>query len=293
MASHLPLLAAIQSAVTLICRCVTFYAISRLFCYIRQNSGQKLAGTLKVYLIAHWAYVIVSTPMLIFLIVCYTISPLAPKYPLYTTFFLGIFHTVPFIPLQITVIFMAVDRCLAVRFLLKHDKMQKPLIMLEIFLLISTFSIILMFTLLELPLNQSLENKCTSTTCLSVKYRGYQYTIPKLSLAALSVAVDCLFLFFIGRVDYKKKMNRVIRYTVILDFLLNVLPIFSSLTYTLFTDQSITTYAGEYSTMCNALESAVLCVYFCIVFTNGGIYKSAVIQMRLRRLTKILRVFKH
>ncbi|KAI1702131.1 hypothetical protein DdX_15642 [Ditylenchus destructor] len=94
------------------------------------------------------------------------------------------------------------------------------------------------------------------------KFRALQIAIPKMVLSGMSVAVGSLFLFFMGNIDFKITRNRMIKYTVILDFVMNVVPIYSSMTYYLVTHVSSTVYFGEYSLTLNAIESAILSSYY-------------------------------
>ncbi|KAI1695739.1 hypothetical protein DdX_19422 [Ditylenchus destructor] len=263
-ATYLPYITFGQAIVALLSRTVSLCFISRLLCVTRKlflPPNGNLSYCLAVYLIFNWIMACLHLPYLVYIIAKTTSNLAHPTYEPYEIFWLELWPSVLFSCAGIPVIFLSVDRCLAIRLLTRYTSQVKvKLVIAEIVLSAIVAGTCFAFFLQELPLSMS--TSCTSLPCLSIKFRAFQLTIPKLMLSAVSVSAGIVFLFFMGNVDFKLMRNRVVKYTVILDFVMNVVPICSSLIFNLCTGVSVTSYLGEYSPTLNTVESAILSVYY-------------------------------
>ncbi|KAI1715290.1 hypothetical protein Ddc_10942 [Ditylenchus destructor] len=267
-----------QAIVMLISRLTCLYTISRLMWVRRslKSLSTNLSHCMFVYLTFSWIMALVSIPnhlyVVINMITCENYAP-------YTIYWLGLWPNVCYGAITVPVVFISLERCLAIRLAARYSsqvfiivikrccgihlfQVQIRLMITDILLLSIVFMVCLLFFLLELPLDTSTGLTCTNAPCLSRKFRALQIAIPKVLLSGMSVAVSSLFLFFMGNIDFKLTRNRMVKYTVILDFLMNVVPIYSSLAYYLVTHVSSTVYFGEYSLTLNAIESAILSLYY-------------------------------
>ncbi|KAI1726129.1 hypothetical protein DdX_02824 [Ditylenchus destructor] len=156
----------------------------------------------------------------------------------HAVFWTGIWMMIALIVTPIPVIFLSLDRCLAVKFAARYTaKVQGRLIRADIAIIIIVYMTGLVFLLLELPLDVVKGTTCITVSCLLKKYKALQITVPKLALSLISVAFGCMFLIVVNGKAF-------------------TLMIFGI---------PIALYLGEYSVMLNALESAIISVYYYVV----------------------------
>uniref|UniRef100_A0A915E619 Uncharacterized protein n=1 Tax=Ditylenchus dipsaci TaxID=166011 RepID=A0A915E619_9BILA len=149
-----------------------------------------------------------------------------------------------------------------------REKKRKWLIYTSCFVIATAYLVNFTSILLELPLDLISDRTCTTMTCLLVKGKGRVQFYIKISFSSM-ILVSSYYLFLLLR---KKKIinikNRVVKYTVIGEICLSILPSVFSLAFNTITGDNLINYAGQSVGTLSTIDVAICSVLYFKMFAK-------------------------
>ncbi|KAL7074778.1 hypothetical protein ACQ4LE_006167 [Meloidogyne hapla] len=193
------------------------------------------------------------------------------------------------------VLYLIIDRCLALRLL--TDKTNKLLSYLATIFGFLIYCSSLGIYIAELPLdlnkgpfektsfhypgngaknshkqfwkwnNLKLVSRCELASCLMLKYRNILQLSAKMVIGTLNVIFCLIFLYLLEKSGNGKNLkNRVVKYTITLEILFNVLPGYSAVIFNVITGTPSSAYIGEFALVFCSMDAAICSAIYLRLF---------------------------
>ncbi|KAI1701202.1 hypothetical protein DdX_16232 [Ditylenchus destructor] len=236
---------------------------------------------MRVYMMTHICGSTLACGYQVYMLIFWRPPSMAQNQPLYNpyiVFWLSIWQIGYFAITSIPVLFLSLDRCLA----LKNVAMGKR----NRFLLLCAFLIILLFSgstvilLMEQPLDIAKVRFCETAACLMLKYRNLPQFTSKIIFECLNLLLSFVLFYMcakvVGHANSNKNHNKIIKFLVSMEILFGVVPTFAGYGFNLITGISAATYAGEFVFLSFAIENACCSIFYSMVVFKKRSPKSTV-----------------
>ncbi|KAF7638073.1 hypothetical protein Mgra_00002524 [Meloidogyne graminicola] len=194
------------------------------------------------------------------------------KYSPYLLYWLSMPEFVFYGSIPAVVLILTIERCIALKSSLNWVKKIYKWLSFAIFMII--VGINMLGHLLELPLFDdapALILICETASCTTNNWRLYFQLTSRIVLSSANVVISIVFLFLLHKTETAKKLkNRVILFTLFVEFVLGVLPTFIAMIFNKYTTLYIggvpnSGEKGEIVILITAIDSALCGLLYLIL----------------------------
>uniref|UniRef100_A0A914NFT0 Serpentine receptor class gamma n=1 Tax=Meloidogyne incognita TaxID=6306 RepID=A0A914NFT0_MELIC len=233
----------VQNWITLLCHFITVSTMCPILIAIKFGKGlriKELSPGLRLFFCSHVIFSILGIPYQLYRIL-FWISPnhetiannYGNQYSPYLLFWLSMPEFVFYGAIPSVVLLLTVERCIALRITLTWVNKTYRWISLAIFMAI--VGVNMLGHLLELPLfddNPELIPICETASCTTTNWRLYFQLTSRIVLSSANVVMSIVFLLLLHQTGAAKKLkNRVILFTLFVEFALGVVPTFTAMIF--------------------------------------------------------------
>ncbi|KAI1696687.1 hypothetical protein Ddc_20219 [Ditylenchus destructor] len=222
--------------------------------------------SLKVFLYTHLILSTASTPYHLYLVGWWrppntTLSPLYDPVWLYWTGLLGFDYM--FVA-RLPVLLLIVDRCLIFHFSVRYNgKLRNIVSCAGIAAIVITFFAATWLVFLGYPTQA--DQSCETLSCLLRKSVILPLLLTK-SICAILNTTGCLyFMFLLKKTTQLRLRDRVVKFTIIIEVLLNVIPSFFFYILNLVTSGVIANYVGGLGGTLVTLDAALCAIFYSVI----------------------------
>ncbi|KAI1713132.1 hypothetical protein DdX_09204 [Ditylenchus destructor] len=175
----------------------------------------------------------------------------------------------------IPMFFLTLDRCIILRSVKLHDECRrKQITVASCVTIFVAYALTIISYLIELPLDLKSTSTCVSFTCMTPMLHGLQSYYTKFVFEAFNLILSVYFLYAMRQYKFVQAqaimVNRIVKITVILEMIFNVIPTFTGMVFNQVVGVSLGTYIGPYVNMCFLFHAAICSVFYTKVFLFPG-----------------------
>ncbi|KAF7638061.1 hypothetical protein Mgra_00002514 [Meloidogyne graminicola] len=252
-----------EHIIGLICQLFTIVIISILLIIYNFNNGllkvKHFSRSMLFYLSVHLFCSTLGIPHLIYKVCWWKPLEIQDKnsaYNPYILFWTGLPELSYMSVAPFCVLYLIIDRCLALR--LPTNRTNKLIFFISIIIAFLIYCSSLLIYIEELPLDLTKVSRCELASCLMIKYRNILQLSTKMIIGTFNVIFCLLFLYLLAKSGKGKNLkNRVVKYTIMLEILFNVLPGYSAVIFNVITGIPSSIYIGEFALVFCAIDAAI------------------------------------
>ncbi|KAF7632491.1 hypothetical protein Mgra_00008092 [Meloidogyne graminicola] len=260
--------------ISLFCTLSTIFYMSRLLYASKFKKAilvSEISDAMQIYLAVNALCGATSLPYLFYKVIFWRLPSIRGNNPMYSNvlfhFISGIFYSLHYAISSILVFILCLDRYLLINTSNMHwqDNKRINFLMSEIIVLIIVYIGVCASYTFEFPLNYNKVVNCETLSCMQLNLKNYPILVIKTCFGVGNVICCILFIKQLYKLDketIKKLDNRIIKITVIIEILLNVIPGETNLIYKAFTGIPLATYTGESSYLTFSLELAICSSFY-------------------------------
>nr|CAD2191142.1 unnamed protein product [Meloidogyne enterolobii] len=288
-----------EHIVGLLCQVITIVLITILLLIYNFNVDllkvKTFSRSMIFYLCVHLFCAILGIPHLIYKVFWW--RPLENEatnsaYDPYLLFWTGLPELSYMALAPFCVLYLIIDRCLALRLI--NNQTHKLLFYMAVLIACLIYSSSLGIYIAELPLNLNKVSRCELASCLMLKYRNILQLSAKMVIGTLNVIFCLVFLYILEKSGKGKNLkNRVVKYTIALEILFNVLPGYSAVIFNVITGTPSSAYIGEFALVFCSMDAAICSAIYLRLFLKQKntatvcITTQMVVKFLLIRLARI------
>uniref|UniRef100_A0A915DUN2 Uncharacterized protein n=1 Tax=Ditylenchus dipsaci TaxID=166011 RepID=A0A915DUN2_9BILA len=239
--AYLPYLSLVQHFINLVCQLITAVLFSHLIYSVKFKSKnlriKELSFSMQIYLYTHIVGSLLSCGYQTYMIAAWRVpsSDLDAVYNPYAIYWLGIWQVNYLAVSSVPVVFLSVDRILAVKNVEEKTR----------------------HTILKLPL---CFHNCENSACLMVQFRYLPQIFSKIVFGSLNLILSG-FLFYMTK-EINSSSTRVIKFMVTMEILFSDIPTFGGYIFNITTGKSAANYFGEFTFMFSVVESSLCAIFY-------------------------------
>ncbi|KAI1706694.1 hypothetical protein DdX_12904 [Ditylenchus destructor] len=264
--SYLPYLALVENIIAISSQFIAiglWIEILHANFVCRQRLRCEIADSMLLFLVCHTLFSISDLPYRIYAIVQWQKLTEHP----YLAFWVNILDGNYFATAPCFLLFLTIDRLLVLKLSYAASQTARKILLystvaLVIFLVAGSTVIFLV----ELPLDLEYAKKCTAISCIVVKFKGLPQLVSRITFDTLSLCCSSLFFYLLPETGKSKQNNRVVKFSIFCEVLLNIIPGYVNLAFNSITGKNASSYVGEYTKMFFMIETACCAVYYSCVF---------------------------
>ncbi|KAI1691656.1 serpentine type 7TM GPCR chemoreceptor srbc domain-containing protein [Ditylenchus destructor] len=187
---------------------------------------KRLSPTLIVFLGSRMAFTVMVLPYHIYILLLFKFQAEAFNYNPYALLWSNVVLTNYLQITAVSAFFLVIDRCLAIKAPLSYNVWISRLCSVLILVVILIFcSISVIFAWLEIPLDFEQVQNCESSQCVAIKYKSSATNFMKSVVGVTTLLIGIYFLNILRSVNHDRLNNRIVKVTMIMEALLDTLPI--------------------------------------------------------------------
>ncbi|KAI1693447.1 hypothetical protein Ddc_22813 [Ditylenchus destructor] len=198
-----------------------------------------------------------------------------PLYDPYVLFWTGMFMGIYLYAAPMPVFFVTLDRCIALKFPIQYNNkfVRRRMPIITTIVTVLWCAAIVIFFLLELPLDLTNVKFCESATCMLLKYHGAPQQYMKYAVSVMN-AVCTVYFFYALRTfntfDGARKIftakNRIVIVTSVSEFLLNIFPLVFATVYLNVAKQSSAIILGNYGMLLFTIDAVICSIFYVRIY---------------------------
>ncbi|KAI1703733.1 hypothetical protein Ddc_16430 [Ditylenchus destructor] len=262
-----------ETLATLLCILVTnLFTLNLIRCHYRGKTKFcsikfRLCKSLLTYLYSHFILSLISIPYHIYFILHW--DPDGTEVENLTLFYvLGIWPNVYLAMTPMFVSLLAVDRCLAIWLAANYTGPFRAIVVgvgRTVILLAVVLNTVIF--LLELPLDRSTVATCETFPCMVLKFRFYPQNLTKIVCFVINFGCSFSFFALLRRRTAitglsKRISDRIVKYTLVLDFLFETLPTIVSSVFIHIVGVPPNNFIGPYAALLGMMNAGICSVLY-------------------------------
>jgi len=265
--TYFPYLNIVQNSVAVLCALMAISLNARLIYHgwVHQSKSsnqalkvRQLSKAMWFYLSVHLIGCVLTLPYNFYVVCNWRPAPLSPYDP-YTLYWLGLPLIAYYTMSPVPILFLTIDRCLALKVRSRNDNQLREWIFLfgcAILFVAAMGS--LTVNAAELPLDMDRVEGCQTFGCLVLKYRSQPQLLFKNMMELLNLLLALYFFRLLSSTSLAMEVsvsgarreillkNRMVKCVLVLEIFFNVIPNITSYAINVMTGVSATIYLGQF-----------------------------------------------
>ncbi|KAI1700076.1 hypothetical protein DdX_16943 [Ditylenchus destructor] len=229
---------------------------------------KQLSWSLRTFLTTHIVGSLIAIPYQVYLTAKWS-KDATDTYDPYTLLLLGIGFLVDIQLVSVSAFWLTIERCLVLTLPLSFRlHIEKWIQLMTVSCLSIWTAITAAFVLIEIPLNVDKMRHCQSVGCVLPKYGFVVPFYMKIGISFLNLFASCFLLMSMKSENPLKAKNRVIKVTIMMEVILDVLPTLINQFILVTTKIPTGFYIGQLGSFTIVLNVAICSIYYTVILID-------------------------